>query len=136
MYWCGKTYVSCSSFLFVLAPAGVSLLAAETDRYASPFCTRRSYHVVEGDQPNKLCMQLLGQSGNVNADLTLLDWTARGVCCTCSQVINSFLLELAGEMVGCQHTCSGMQGVWVPATYKYFRLYTIVAIIMVSIVYT
>ena len=49
---------------------------------------------------------------------------------------NSYILELAREMVGCQHTCSGMQGVWVPATYKYFHLYTTVAIIMVSKVYS
>jgi len=76
------------------APAGVSLLAAETDRYASPFCTRRRYHVVEGDQPNKLCMQLLGQGGNVNTDLTLLDGTARAFL---DYSGNQSLLFRAGE---------------------------------------
>jgi len=113
-------YVQCTSSLFVSAPAGVSLLAAENVHSASQFCIRRHYHVVEGDQPTKLCKQLLGQRGNVNGDLTLLDWTARGMCYTYSQVVN-LLLDFAGGMVGYQQTCSGMQGVWVQAKYKYFH---------------
>lgn len=133
MYWCGETYVSCTSFLFVLAPAGVSLLATETDRSVSQFCTRRSYRVVEGDQPNKLCMQLLGHGGNVNTDLTLLDWTARGVCCTYSQVVKLLYIR----------ACRGNGGASVYVFWhagclgaRYFHLYTIAAIIMVSIVYS
>ena len=75
--------------LFILAPADVSLLTTESQFGLPRFCTRTSYHVVEGDQPAKLCMQLLGPTrGTVNADLTLLDRTTRGVCvvATYSQV--------------------------------------------------
>ena len=64
----------------VLAPAGISLLTTESECRQPQFCTRVSYQVVEGDQPTKLCKQLLGQGGIVSADFTLLDKTARGMC--------------------------------------------------------
>jgi len=70
-------YQSLSSF-FVLVPAGVSLLTTER-QYLSQF-TRPYHNVVEGDQSATLCMRLLGRGGVVNAYLSLLDGTAKGVC--------------------------------------------------------
>lgn len=76
--------------LFLLAPAGISLLATESEHRDPQFCTQTYYDVAESDQPTKLCMQLLGHGGVVNADLILLDGTARGVCDTYnSTTINS-----------------------------------------------
>lgn len=65
--------------LFVLAPAGVSLLTTESEHSEPRFCTRENDYAWEGD-PGKLCVYLLGQGGTVSADLTLLDGTARGMC--------------------------------------------------------
>lgn len=65
--------------LFVLAPAGISLLTTETERSQSQVCTPGYRYAREGDQ-GKLCMQLLGQGGPVSTYLALLDGTARGVC--------------------------------------------------------
>lgn len=67
--------------LFLLDPAGISLLVAESEHSQPQFCIRGYYHylVDEGDQ-GKLCVHLLGQGGAVSAHLTLLDGTARGIC--------------------------------------------------------
>ena len=67
--------------MFVLAPADLSLLTAESECRQTQFCTQASYRVAEGDQSTKLCKQLLGRGGVVGADLLLLDKTARGMCC-------------------------------------------------------
>ena len=94
--WWGKSYVAswCISILFLLAPAGISLLATESEHREPQFCTRTYYSVAESDKPTKLCMQLLGHGGVVNADLILLDGTARGVCDTYnSTTINSLIIR-------------------------------------------
>ena len=68
--------------LFVLDPAGISLLTTESELSQPRFCSRgyySSYDIQEGDR-GKLCMHLLGQGGTVGAYLTLLGGTARGMC--------------------------------------------------------
>lgn len=67
--------------LFVLAPAGISLLTTESERSQSQFCAQRNYFAREGDR-SRFCMQLLGQGGTVSTYFAVLDGTARGVCDT------------------------------------------------------
>ena len=84
-------------FLIILAPAGVLLVTAESGDRWPQFCTQTNYRVVEGDQQAKLCMQLLGPGGTVNADLTVLDGTAGGVSDTYIQLCQT-ALKLTGGM--------------------------------------
>ena len=74
-------------------------------------------------------MQLLGQGGNVNTDLTLQDWTARGVCCTYSQVVKLLYIRACRGNGGLSAYMLWHAGCLGASYIQIFSLYTIVAII-------